>query len=347
MNPPRARIEATGLIALIVGATGIGLAPILVRLSEVGPVATAFYRLLLAQPIIWLLLKREKSRPTLPNGSRAQDACHNKNPALSPTEAAAISPSPRGEGRGEGQTNPIALSSAPKTLIRSDLFLSALAGLFFTADLSIWHWSLGLTTVANSTFVTNLTPFFVTIAAWLLFGERVSSRLLVGMCIAFAGGTLMISESFHLNPRFLIGDSLAMLAAIFYAGYLLVVKRLRRGRSTWYVMAWTGIFAAPTMLLVSVITHETLLPKTPAGWAVVIALALISQLGGQGMIAYGLAHLSASVSAVLLMWQPVVAALLAWWILHEPLTPLRAAGGFIIILGILVGTTRPQKASAL
>jgi hypothetical protein len=126
--------------------------------------------------------------------------------------------------------------------------------------------------------------------------------LMTGMLIAFCGGFLMVGESLHLEPRFLIGDLLALLAAIFYSGYLIVVKRLRRGRSTWYVMAWTGIFAAPTMFLISAATRETLLPKTLFGWEIVLALALISQLGGQGMIAYGLAHLSASVSAVLLMW---------------------------------------------
>jgi drug/metabolite transporter (DMT)-like permease len=292
MNAPRLRIDALGATALMIGATGIGLAPVLVRLSETGPVATAFYRLALAQPIIWFLLNHERT--------------------------------PAGHEHVE----------------RRDLRLAAIAGLFFTADLSIWHWSLRLTTVANSTFVTNLTPFFVTIAAWLLYRERVTSRLLAGMLIAFSGGSLMVTESLHLEPRFLIGDLLALLAAIFYSGYLLAVKQLRRGRSTWYVMAWTGIFAAPTMFLVSAITHETLLPKTPFGWGIVLALALISQLGGQGMIAYGLAHLSASVSAVMLMWQPVVAALLAWWILHEPLTPLRAAGGLVIIIGIVVATWR-------
>jgi drug/metabolite transporter (DMT)-like permease len=292
MNAPRPRIDGFGATALMIGATGIGLAPVLVRLSETGPVATAFYRLALAQPVIWFLLKRE---------SNVENTDH---------------------------------------ISRRDLWYAAIAGLFFTADLSIWHWSLRLTTVANSTFVTNLTPFFVTIAAWLLFRERVTSRLLTGMLIAFCGGFLMVSESLHMEPRFLIGDLLALLASIFYSGYLLVVKRLRRGRSTWYVMAWTGIFAAPTMFVVSAATHETLLPKTSFGWGVVLTLALISQLGGQGMIAYGLAHLSASLSAVMLMWQPVVAALLAWWILHEPLTPLRAVGGVVIIIGILVGTSR-------
>ena len=301
MKPPHARIDAAGVAALVIGATGIGLAPILVRLSETGPVATAFFRLALAQPIVWLLLHREHK-----------------------------------SGRAR------VLASQTESTSRADFFLAALAGLFFTADLSIWHWSLRLTTVASSTFVTNLTPFFVTIAAWLLFRERVTARLLAGMLIAFCGGFLMVAESMRGETRFVVGDLLALCAAIFYSGYLLVVKRLRRGRSTWYVMAWTGAFAAPTMFLVSALSHETLLPRTAFGWGIVLALALVSQICGQGMIAYGLAHISASLSAVLLMWQPVVAALLAWWILHEPLAPLRAIGGAVIIIGIIVAT-RPSR----
>jgi drug/metabolite transporter (DMT)-like permease len=335
MSSPQRRFDVAGATALLIGATGIGLAPILVRLSETGPVATAFYRLLLAQPIIWLLLKREQSARVALRALGANQTLANKI-TLS-TEPIPKLPLPQEEGRGEGP------AASPA---RSNLWYAAIAGLFFTADLSIWHWSLQLTTVANSTFVTNLTPFFVTIAVRILYRERVTRRLMLGMTIGFAGGFLLIAESFHLESRFLIGDFLALLAAIFYSGYLIVVKRLRRDRSTWYVMAWTGIFAAPTMFIISALSRETLLPKTPFGWSIVIALALVSQIGGQGLIAYGLAHISASVSAVMLMWQPVVAALLAWWILHEPLTPLRIAGGLVIIVGIVIATSsrrEPQR----
>lgn len=297
MNTPHGRVDRFGVLAIVIGATGIGLAPILVRLSETGPIATAFYRLLLAQPIVWLLWKREE----------------------------------------------LSRDSSALSQDRSPMWHAALAGLLFAADLSIWHWSLKLTTVANSTFVTNLTPFFVSVAAWLLFRERIARRLILGMTIAFTGGFLMVAESMRVDRMHLIGDAVAVVSAVFYAGYILVVKQLRRRHSTWYVMAWTGLFAAPAMFLASAATRETLLPQTLNGWLVLAALALVSQLGGQGMIAYGLAHLSASISAVLLMWQPVVAALLAWWILKEPLTPLRALGGSIIIAGILVGTWRTNS----
>jgi drug/metabolite transporter (DMT)-like permease len=48
-----------------------------------------------------------------------------------------------------------------------------------------------------------------------------------------------------------------------------------------------------------------------------------------------------------LMWQPVVAAVLAWIILNEPLTVTRACGGLVIIAGILVATWRRQSQDRL
>lgn len=55
-----ARDRATALVpftALIAGAVGIAFAPILVRLSEVGPIPTAFYRLALAVPVLMLMAR--------------------------------------------------------------------------------------------------------------------------------------------------------------------------------------------------------------------------------------------------------------------------------------------------
>ncbi|MGQ0509550.1 MAG: DMT family transporter [Betaproteobacteria bacterium] len=44
-----------GLVALFAGATCIALSPIWVRLADVGPTASAFWRVALAVPLLWLL----------------------------------------------------------------------------------------------------------------------------------------------------------------------------------------------------------------------------------------------------------------------------------------------------
>ena len=54
----RAAAERGGriaLLALLAGAVGIAFAPIFVRLSELGPTATALWRPILALPLVWLI----------------------------------------------------------------------------------------------------------------------------------------------------------------------------------------------------------------------------------------------------------------------------------------------------
>jgi drug/metabolite transporter (DMT)-like permease len=50
------------LLAVLAGGIAIGFSPIFVRLSELGPVATGFYRLLLALPLLWLWMRWEERR---------------------------------------------------------------------------------------------------------------------------------------------------------------------------------------------------------------------------------------------------------------------------------------------
>ena len=71
-----------------------------------------------------------------------------------------------------------------------------------------------------------------------------------------------------------------------------------------------------------------------AGWLPLFGLAIVSQILGQGLIAYAFAHLPASLSSVSLLIQPVVAALAAWMIFAEPVGPMQFAGGAIVLAGI-------------
>ena len=290
MNSSSARPLA--LASLLLGATAIGFAPLFVRLSEVGPSATAFYRLLLAQPLLWLWVALDQRRDEPPQ--------------------------------------------RPSTA--RDFWMLALTGLFFAGDMSLWHWSLHYTTVANSTLLTNFAPILVTIGARVLFGERITIRFMCGLAIALSGAIMLVGASLILSREHLLGDGLAVLTTTFYAAYLLSVSRLRRRFSAPTIMAWSGVVSAPALCLVAWLSGEKMLPDTAHGWWVVAGLAVISHVGGQSLIAYGFGHLSASLSSVSLLWQPVVAALLAWMFLSERLGWLQAAGGVVTLAGIAVAT---------
>lgn len=280
-----------GLAALITGGITIGFAPILVRLSELGPGATAFWRVLLALPALWLLMSLEPRRDT--------------GPARQPAS-------------------------------RRDFRLLLVAGVFFAGDIGLWHWSLSYTTVANATLLVNFAPVFVTLGGWLLFRQQVGWTFIGGMVAALAGAVLLIGASFTLNPQYFWGDFLALVAAAFYAAYMLSVKYLRAEFSTATIMGWGGLSMCASLLVMTLLASESLLPVSVWGWLVLLALAWLIHVGGQGLIAFAMAHLPAAFSSVTLLVQPVTAAVLAWVLLSEAIGPLQALGGVLVLVGIYI-----------
>ncbi len=215
------------------------------------------------------------------------------------------------------------------------------AGLFFAGDLACWHWSIQYTTVANATLLANFAPVFVTLAGFALFGERFSVRFVIGLALAMAGAVVLMGESLTISLDRLLGDTLGLVTAVFYAGYIVSIGRLRATYrySTATIMLWSGIATAIALIVIAVVSGETLIAGTLYGWAVLCGLAWISHAGGQSLIAFALAHLPAALSSVTLLLQPAVAAVLAWLILAEPIGPWQAAGAAITLLGIALART--------
>jgi len=63
-------------------------------------------------------------------------------------------------------------------------------------------------------------------------------------------------------------------------------------------------------------------------------LGLVVQVGGQGLIAFGVGRLPIAISTVLLWMQPLVAAALSWIMFNEELSPLALGGAVLILAGI-------------
>jgi drug/metabolite transporter (DMT)-like permease len=223
-----------------------------------------------------------------------------------------------------------------------DWTLLGAAGFFFAGDLAAWHWSIQLTSVANSTLFANFTPIFVTPVAWLLFGERIRPAFLLGLLLAIGGAALLMGQSLTLSLDHLLGDALGIVTAAFYGTYMLFVSRLRTIFSTATIMAWSAVVTAILLVPVAMLSGESLIAVSPAGWAVLLGLALFSHCGGQSLIAYAFAHLPASFSSVALLVQPALAAVLAWLLFNEALGPLQAAGAVVILAGIVIARRASQ-----
>lgn len=220
------------------------------------------------------------------------------------------------------------------------------AGTCFAGDLAAWHTSIELTSVANATLLANAAPIFVAAAAWAWLGEKPGLRFIAGLGLAIVGGVLLARESAGVQLH-LAGDALGLLTAVFYAGYMLVVKILRARLSTSTVLAGSTAVGALILLSLALAFGDTMLPATFGGWSVLIGLALLSQVCGQGLIAWAIGHLTASFSALGLLSQTVAAAALAWILFGESFTILQSIGLILVAVGLVVARASDTAAPPL
>lgn len=292
MNSPSTAPHPLAFLSLLAGAAAIAFAPIFVRLSDVSPVASAFWRVALAVPLLWIwaLASREPSSNTAP----APEAGSSRTP----------------------------------------LKAALLAGVCFACDLGAWHMSLAWTSVANATLESNFAPVFVTLGAWLLWKQRPNLKFLAALAATLTGAVLIIAPNAAVSRVALAGDMLGVLTAVFYAGYMLAIKRATGQMPVARLMAISATMTAATLLPLALLTSERFVPAGLQGWMVLAGLAVVAQVAGQSLIGFALSHLPAALSSTGLILQPVLAALFAWVLLNEPMAPLQMAGGVIVLIGI-------------
>lgn len=172
---------------MITGSACLAFGPWLVRLADVGPLASAFWRQALAVPFLFGLAFAFGRRANAP---------------------AAFAPA--------------AFGSSGRLLA-----LAALAGVAFAADLSVWHLGILRTTLANATLLANGATFLLPLYGLLVLGQRLTRPQWWALACAAAGVTLLLGRSAELSPRHLAGDLLCLAAAVFYTVYLIAIEKVR------------------------------------------------------------------------------------------------------------------------
>jgi drug/metabolite transporter (DMT)-like permease len=221
----------------------------------------------------------------------------------------------------------------PMTCRRASLLM--LPGVGLGLDSLFWNCSIQLTTVSNATLLVNLTVLLVSLVGWLWLGERLRPLFVVGLVCALAGLFVFLGISGG-GQRPVLGNVLGGLACVFYAGYILAVRVMRRTEGALDLMAWSSASGAVILFIGAIVMGEDMLTDTLVGWCLIAALAFGCHVLGQGLIMYSMSRVPASLASLFLLGQPLLATILAAWILTEGMTWLRGSAGLAVLAGIYI-----------
>ncbi len=217
------------------------------------------------------------------------------------------------------------------------------SGIFFALDLICWHWSIKLTTVSKATFLSNLAPIVVIIFSLIFVKERFSKFFYLAALLSMVGMLMLLGESFKFNKSQFIGDLLGVLTAVWYGSYIVTISQLRKKYNSTSIMFLSGIVTAIILLIVSILFEQSLIPQSLFTITIIFLLGFICQFMGQSFITYSLAYLSASLSSLCLLIQPIAATVLAYFFFQEKLTTIQFFGSALILIGIYIARTKYEK----
>jgi drug/metabolite transporter (DMT)-like permease len=221
-----------------------------------------------------------------------------------------------------------------KQIATKDLILMLIAGAFLAGDLTLWNISFHYTTVANGNLLANLVSFTIIPVSYFVFKEKIPKMFFIGLIITLLGIVILMLGKIRPSYDNFYGDVLAFLTSIFYALFILTVYKVRDRVNAMTIM-FVSAFGSCIVLFVVALTKEGIYyPKSITELYPLVGLAIISQIMGQGLLSFCLGKVRASLSSVLVLAQPMVAAIYSYLIFSEKLSIMEIGGIIITLIGI-------------
>ncbi len=220
-------------------------------------------------------------------------------------------------------------------LTRREIRLTVIAGVFLGLHFATWIPSLTLTTIAASTALVATQPIWAALIARAT-GVQISSRVWIGIAIAFSGVIVLTGVDLSVDPAHLWGDALALVGAVFSAAYVSVAERVRKTVDTSTMTFVLYAVSAVTILPLVFIFGQQLVGFDAQAWALILAVTLGAQLLGHSMMTRVLSSTSATVVSLAILFEMPGATLVAaiWLGQVPPLALLPAAA--LILAGLVI-----------
>jgi drug/metabolite transporter (DMT)-like permease len=235
-------------------------------------------------------------------------------------------------------------------------------GLVLSLFNSLWTISVALNGAAVSTVLAYSSAAFTAVLGKWLFGEKLGALKITAVTLSllgcvFVSGALEPS-AWQLNP---VGVITGLASGLGFAGYSLMGKAAsERSLNPWTALVYSFGVAAAFIFIYNLFsswlpagvasTNLFWLDGVLAGWLVLFILAVGPTVGGYGLYTVSLTFLPASVANIIATLEPVMTAILAYFLLGELFTQPQWIGSLLIIGGVValrLSQDRPAPAEPL
>ena len=210
------------------------------------------------------------------------------------------------------------------------LRLFALGALGYAVQSSFYFWGIDRIDVSLATVIFYSYPVMVSVAAWVVFRNRLSRASLVCLAVVVAGVALTAGQ---VKSGSAAGVAAMLAAAAWYTGYILVSSRTVHlaGPLTSLTIVMVG---AAVVHVAALPLHRSAIPSDATGWWAAIGAAVVSTFIGMGFFFAGVERLDPATAAILSTTEPVVSVLVGVLVYSETLTPTRAVGAVAVLAGV-------------
>ena len=222
-----------------------------------------------------------------------------------------------------------------------------LAGIFFAADLFCWHKSIHFAGPGLATLLGNLQIFVIAFVGVVFLKERLGKAFVFSSAAAFAGLFLIVSSGTSRSiPHFREGFVLGILTSIFYAFYVLVLKRAQKnaeGSSTSLLMFFVSASTALIALAYLLFSGQSLAMGNLRNMTDMLLYGLVCQFAGWLLITSALRRVKASVAALFLLMQPALSYLWDILLFGKSALPVELAGAAVVMIAVYAGNRLSEK----
>jgi drug/metabolite transporter (DMT)-like permease len=211
---------------------------------------------------------------------------------------------------------------------------------FLFADFAFQTYGLRLTSAPKSAFLTGMTSIVAPILAAAVYRIRPGASEVAGVVVSVAGLALMTLEGPIGSLQ--TGDLLTLAGAMAFAANIVTLGHF--SESMPFAVLAVSQVAAPSLCAFALIGIEPARVEwTPAVVVAIVVTGLFCTALAFGIQAWAMQHTTATRTAVIYMFEPVVAWATSFFLAGVGLSARASGGAALILLGILLVELKPLR----